>query len=115
MSLSGCDPRRRSPVIASIHPKVNQLFFWGALSKHLRTHAPTQNHHFHLDSRWVSVSHIACLYPLALFGPGWRAAASMAALTDRTYFPPLGDCLTGKNIILYVAVRVACVSSAWFS
>lgn len=27
----------------------------------------------------------------------------MATLTDRTYFPPLEECLAGKKIILYVA------------
>jgi len=31
----------------------------------------------------------------------------MASVTDRTYFPPLGECLTGKVAILYVCSRHA--------
>jgi hypothetical protein len=30
----------------------------------------------------------------------------MATLTDRTYFPPLEECLSGRRIILYVALSL---------
>jgi nuclear pore complex protein Nup188 len=36
----------------------------------------------------------------------------MATLTDRTYFPPLEECLSGKKIIMYVAL-VRDVSTTW--